>query len=171
MWHLLCMWKVCALYSYGQRSLVGYSPWACKRVGHDLTIELGAKPVSFTSNVCCSVAQSCPTLCGPMDCSTPSFPVLHHLPELVQTLSVESMIPSNHLILCCPLLLLPLDCITWGKSSHLYRSRFAYWKMSIKMGDMSLIVWEWHEITHAVPGKLLSVPWMVTSSSTLFLCI
>ena len=30
---------------------------------------------------CCSVAQSCPTLCDTMDCSTPSFPVLHHLPE------------------------------------------------------------------------------------------
>ena len=34
---------------------------------------------------CCSVAQSCPTLCDPMDSSTPGFPVLHHLPELVQT--------------------------------------------------------------------------------------
>ena len=34
---------------------------------------------------CCSVAQSCPTLCNPMDCSTPGFPVLHHLPELAKT--------------------------------------------------------------------------------------
>ena len=34
---------------------------------------------------CCSVAQSCPTLCYPMDCSTPCFPVLHHLLELVHT--------------------------------------------------------------------------------------
>ena len=34
---------------------------------------------------CCSVAQSCPTLCDPMDCSTRGFPVLHHLPELAQT--------------------------------------------------------------------------------------
>ena len=32
-----------------------------------------------------SVAQSCPTLCSPMDCSTPGFPVRHQLPELVQT--------------------------------------------------------------------------------------
>ena len=32
-----------------------------------------------------SVAQSCSTLCDPMDCSTPSFPVLHHLLELAQT--------------------------------------------------------------------------------------
>ena len=37
-------------------------------------------PVHF-----CSVAQSCPTLCNPMDCSTPGFPVHHQLPELTQT--------------------------------------------------------------------------------------
>ena len=34
---------------------------------------------------CCSVTQPCPTLCNPMDCSTPGFPVLHHLQEFVQT--------------------------------------------------------------------------------------
>ena len=34
---------------------------------------------------CCSVAQSCPTLCNPMDCSTSGFPVLHHLPEFAQS--------------------------------------------------------------------------------------
>ena len=32
-----------------------------------------------------SIAQSCPTLCGPTDCSTASFPVRHQLPELTQT--------------------------------------------------------------------------------------
>ena len=35
--------------------------------------------------LCCSVAKSCLTLCDPMDCSTPGFPVLHYLPEFVQT--------------------------------------------------------------------------------------
>ena len=34
---------------------------------------------------CCSVAQWCPTLCDPMDCSMPGFPVLHYLPEFAQT--------------------------------------------------------------------------------------
>ena len=34
---------------------------------------------------CCSVTLLCPTLCDPMDCSTPGFPVLHYLPELAQT--------------------------------------------------------------------------------------
>ena len=54
-----------------------------------------------------SVTQSCLTLCDPMDCSTPGFPVHHQLPELAQTHAIESVMPSNHLILCCPLLLLP----------------------------------------------------------------
>ena len=34
---------------------------------------------------CCSVTQSCPTLCEPMDCSTPGFPDFHRLPEFAQT--------------------------------------------------------------------------------------
>ena len=34
---------------------------------------------------CCSVGQSCPTLCDPMDCSTPGFLVHHQLPEFTQT--------------------------------------------------------------------------------------
>ena len=37
------------------------------------------------TSICCSVTHSCPTLCDPMDCSMPGFPVLHHLPELAQT--------------------------------------------------------------------------------------
>ena len=49
---------------------------------------------------CCSVSKSCPTLCNPMDCSMPGFPILHHILEFV---SIELVIPSNHLILCCPL--------------------------------------------------------------------
>ena len=34
---------------------------------------------------CCSVAKSCPTICEPMDCTTPGFPVLHYLPQFAQT--------------------------------------------------------------------------------------
>ena len=54
-----------------------------------------------------SVTQSCPTLCNPMDCSTPGFPVHHQLWSLLKLMSIESVMPSNHLILCHPLLLLP----------------------------------------------------------------
>ena len=34
---------------------------------------------------CCSAAKLCLTLCDPMDCSTPGFPVLHYLPEFAQS--------------------------------------------------------------------------------------
>ena len=52
-----------------------------------------------------SVTQSCPTLGDPRGHSTPGFPVLHHLLQFLT--SVESVMPSNHLTLCRPLLLLP----------------------------------------------------------------
>ena len=50
---------------------------------------------------------SCVRLCNPMNCSTPGLPVHHQLLEFTQTLDIESVMPSSHLILCCPLLLLP----------------------------------------------------------------
>ena len=55
-----------------------------------------------------SVAQSCPTLCNPMDCSTPGLPVhYHHSWSLLKLMSIESVMPSSHLIFCRPLFLLP----------------------------------------------------------------
>ena len=47
------------------------------------------------------------SLCDPMDCRTPGFPVFHHVRSLLELMFIESVIPSNHLILCWPLLLLP----------------------------------------------------------------
>ena len=54
-----------------------------------------------------SVAQWCPTLCDPMDCSIPGLPVHHQLPELTQTHVHWVGDAINHLIHYCPLLLLP----------------------------------------------------------------
>ena len=54
-----------------------------------------------------SVTQSCPTLCNPMNCSTPGLPVHHNLLEFTQLMPIESVMPSSHLILGRPLLLLP----------------------------------------------------------------
>ena len=54
-----------------------------------------------------SVAQSCATLCNPMNHSTPCLPVHHHSQSPFKLISIESVMPSNHLILCHPLLLLP----------------------------------------------------------------
>ena len=53
---------------------------------------------------CCSVAQLCLTLCNPMDCSTPVFPVLHYLPELAQTFVhwVSDAIQPSHPLFVVP---------------------------------------------------------------------
>ena len=71
-----------------------------------------------------------------MDCSTLGFPVHHQLPELLKLMSIKSVIPYNHLILCRPLLLLPsvftsimvfsnepVLCIRWPK----------YWSFSLSI--------------------------------------
>ena len=54
-----------------------------------------------------SVAQSCLTLCDPMDCSMPGLPSIINSQSLLKLTSIESLMPSNYLILCCPLLFLP----------------------------------------------------------------
>ena len=74
------------------------------------------------------VAQLCLTLCDPMDCSMSGYPVHHRLPKPIQLMSIKSVMPSNHLTLCCPVLLLPsifpsirvfsnesVLCIRWPK--------------------------------------------------------
>ena len=81
-----------------------------------------------------------PTVCGSMECSTPGFPVLHHLQSLLRLMSIQSVMPSNHLILCHPLLILPLIfpsirvfsnesalCIRWPK----------YWSFSFSISSSS----------------------------------
>ena len=67
------------------------------------------KPVWFPIQpccYCCSVAKPCPTLCDPMNCNTPAFLSIVSQ-SLLKLMSIESVMPSNHLILCRPLLLLP----------------------------------------------------------------
>ena len=53
------------------------------------------------------VTQSCLTLCDPMYCITPGLPVFQNHLKFVKLMSIESVMLSKHLILCCPLLLLP----------------------------------------------------------------
>ena len=56
---------------------------------------------------CCSVTKSCPTLCDPMNCSTPGFPSFTISWSLLKLMSIELVMSSNYLILCLPLFLLP----------------------------------------------------------------
>ena len=55
----------------------------------------------------CSVSQLCPTLHSTMDCSTPASVSFTISQSLLKLTSTESVIPSNQLNLCHPLLLLP----------------------------------------------------------------
>ena len=95
---------------------------------------------TLSSTLLCSVTQLCPTLCKPMDCSTPGFPVLYHFRSLLKLMSIELVMPSNHLSLCRPLLLLPSIfpsirvfsnksalCIRWPK----------YWNFSFSISPFS----------------------------------
>ena len=83
---------------------------------------------------CCFIAKPCLTLCDPIDGSMPGFPVLHHLPELLKLMSIESVTPSSHLILWHPLLLLPSIFLTirvFSNESALRIRWPKYWNFSI----------------------------------------
>ena len=76
-------------------------------------------PVQFSS-----VTQSCPALCDPMDCSTPSLPVHHQLPESTQThvhWVGDAIQPSHPLLSPSPLafdLFQHQGLFKWVSSSH-----------------------------------------------------
>ena len=87
-----------------------------------------------------------------MDCSTPGLPGHHQLPEFTQLMSIESVMPSNHLILCRPLLLLPsifpsirvfssesVLCIRWPK----------YWSFSFNISP-----------SNEHPGLIFRMDWL-----------
>ena len=83
---------------------------------------------------CFSVPKSGLTLCDPMDCSTPGFPIFHYNPELFRFMSIESVMLCNHLILCRPLPLLPsiLSSLRVFSKESILRIRWPkYWRFSI----------------------------------------
>ena len=89
-----------------------------------------------------SIAQSCPTLCNPMNRSMPGLPVHHQLPEFTQTHvhrvrdAIQPLMPSSHLILCRPLLLLPpvLPSIRVFSNESTLRMRWPkYWSFSFRI--------------------------------------
>ena len=82
-----------------------------------------------------SVAQLCPTLCNSMNCIMPGLPVHHQLPEFTQT-HIQSVMPSSHLILCRPLLLLPPippSIRVFPNESTLRMRRPKYWSFSFSI--------------------------------------
>ena len=91
---------------------------------------------SFFLCCCCSVTQSCLTLCDPMDWSTPGFPVLHHLLELAQTHVhwVSDAIQPSHPLLS---LLLPPSIFpsirVFSSKSVLHIRWSKYWSFSFSI--------------------------------------
>ena len=130
-------------------------------------IALGSRARTYPQhNQFNSVSQSCLTLCNPMDCSTPGLPVHHQLLELLLKLvSIESVMPSNHLILCRPLLLLPSIFPSIGvfSSESVLHIRWPkYWSFSFSIspsnGYLGLISFrmDWLDLL-AVQGTLKSL--------------
>ena len=102
------------------------------------------KQTHFAANICqwwshtyfSSVTQLCPTLCDPMDCSTPGFPVHHRLLDLLKLNSIKSVMPTYHFILCHPLLLLPsvLPSIRVFSNESVLHIRWPkYWSFSFNI--------------------------------------
>ena len=127
---------------------------------------------------CCSVAQLCPALCNPTDCSPPGFPVLHQLLKLAQLMSIESVMPFNHLILCHPLLPLPsiFPSIRVFSSESAFHIRWPkYWSFSFSIspsneysGLISLRI-DWLDLL-AVQGTLKSLLQHHSSKASILQC-
>ena len=86
-----------------------------------------------------SVAQACLTLCDPMDCSTPGLPVHHQPQSLLKLMSIELVMPSNHLILCHPLLLPPSifpRIRVFSNESVLHIRWPKYWSFSFSISSL-----------------------------------
>ena len=100
-----------------------YTPW--------LTKELHT-----TSVQCNSVTQSCPTLCDPWTASQQDSLSITNSQSLLKLMLIESVMPSNHLILCCPLLLLPSifpSIRVFSNESALCIRWLKYWSFSFNI--------------------------------------
>ena len=99
------------------------------------------------------VTQSCPTLCDSMDCSTPGFPVHYQLLELAQTHVHWVVMPSNRLILCCPL----SYCVQYFAASGSFplSQFFASGGQSIESFIYSQNLWVvgWSKLKHVLHEK------------------
>ena len=112
-----------------------------------------------------SVAQLCPTLCDPMNCSAPGLLVHHQLPEFTQTHIHRVGDATSHLILCRPLLLLPPippSITVFSNESTLPMRWPKYWSFSFSIipskeipGLISFIM-DWLDLL-AVQGTLKSL--------------
>ena len=99
----------------------------------DLNFQISSyiSPIQFSS-----VAQSCLTLCNPMNRSMPGLPVITNSQSLLKVTPIESVMPSSHLILCRPFLLLspiPPSIRVFSNESILHMRWPKYWSFSFSI--------------------------------------
>ena len=102
----------------------------------------GTSPKShlFTSDQIRSVAQSCPTLCDPMNHSTPGLPVHHQLPEFTQThvhRVSDAIQPSHPLLSPFPPAPIPPSIRVFSNESTLRMRWPKYWSFSFSISPSS----------------------------------
>ena len=125
-----------------------------------------------------SVAQSCPILCGPMTAARQASLSITNCQSLPNPMSIESLMPSNHLILCRPLLLLPSIFPTirvFSNESALHIRWPKYWSLSFNIspsnehpGPISFKM-DWLDFL-AVQGTLKSLLQHHSSKASILLC-
>ena len=122
-----------------------------------------------------SVIQSCLTLCGPIDCSQASLSISNSQ-SLLKLMSIESVTPSNHLILYHPLLLLPSILLSIRVFSSMSVLRIwwpKYWSFSISPSNeySGLIFFriDWFDLL-AVQGTLESLLQHHSSEASILRC-
>ena len=122
-----------------------------------------------------SVAQLCPTLCDPMNRSTPASLSITNPQSLLKPMSIELVMPSNHLILCRPLLLLPptpLSIRVFSSESTLRMRWPKYWSFSFNISpsdehpELISFRMDWLDLL-AVQGALKSLPQHCSSKASI----
>ena len=125
--------------------------------------------IHFSSVQFSSVAQLCPTLCDPINRSTPGPPVHHQLPSSPKLMCIKWVMPSSHLILCRPLLFLPPmppSIRVFSNESALHMRWPKYWSFSLSVSPSSehpgLISFrmDWLDLlaVQGTPKSLLQLP-------------
>ena len=136
------------------------------------------KARNLTTHCCCSVTQSWPPLCDPMTAAHQASLSITNSQSLLKHMSIKSGVPSNHLILCRPLLLPPSIfpsirvfsnesslCIRWPKYQ---RFSFSISPSNVYSGLTSFRM-EWLDLL-AVQGTLKSVLQHHSSKASILQC-
>ena len=120
--------------------------------------------LQFSSVQFSSVAQSCPTLCNPMNCSTPGLPVHHKVPEFTHTHAhqvVDTIKPSHPLSSPSPSAPIPPSIRVFSNESTLCMRWPKYWSFSFSISPSNehpgLISFRMDWLDLAVQGTLMSL--------------